>query len=443
MHSYCNIIAFQITFCPMRFLTIFSALTGALAAPSSLAKTTSTGKPYDMPLDWTPFGFTTSDTIHIGNPPQRIDSFVDWTWIGQYAFTPRCHGSMSQTYACLQPEQALFNQTKSISFANQSHLYPDRNWNPNHFFFYDDLSVGYGSDMQRVGNHVARNTIMMADMHFKLNFAFPFAGVFGLSPAFEGQDNASTQSPFYQMWKKGVYPSPLISFQYCYNATFGNPAPNRSRCNNHDGLQTLGGVSPALKSQPGGEKSVLWYDNILFPLVNDIDFVYAPPLYNYWATRVTKHLIGDEEQVLNKTYGGNPGAIFDHASYGVGVPMSVNSYKRLIELTGGQQIQLDQKDYPNNGNQTFVSVDCGRVSSFPPVKYQFEGHDRIWEVIAENYVEKLTLDGKSDPTCVLNVRTLGEGNFVVGNFGGTFAKDKVVLFDFQKLRVGLADMPAA
>ncbi|PLB49861.1 acid protease [Aspergillus steynii IBT 23096] len=423
----------------MKFLLTLGLLSGALAAPAP-----GSGKhgaqSFDMPLQWTPFGFTT-DTITIGNPPQKVDSFVDWTWIGQYVFTPRCHGSLSRTYECLQPSQTLFNQTESHTFVNQSRLFPNRVWNPNHFFFYDDLSVGFGSDIQRVGQQDARVTLQMADMHFKLDFAYPFSGVYGLSPVFR-RDNASTQSPFYQMWRRGAYRSPITSFQYCYNSTFGNPAPARERCNGHDGLQTLGGLSPALtKRGRDAASSILWYKNIFFPIVNDINFEYDPPIYNYWAVRLTKHLIGDEEQALNTTYGGNPGAIFDHASYGHGVPMSVNSYQRLIQITNGQPLTLEEDQLPNNGNQSFVSVDCNKVSSFPPLKYQFQGHDRLWEVIPENYVEKISLPNVTEPTCVLNVRTLGEGNFVIGNFGDTFAKDKIVLFDFEKMKVGLADMP--
>lgn len=426
----------------MRFIAFLAVVTGAFAAPTRRASGA-----FDMPLAWTPFGFTTN-TITVGSPPQQLDSFVDWTWIGQYAFTPRCHGSLQDTFDCLQPGQQLYNQTQSRTYTNQSNLYPDRNWNPNHFFFYDDLSVGFGSDIQKVGDHQAKVTLQLADMHFQLDFVYPFAGVYGLSPVFKS-DNASTQSPFYQMWEQGVYPSPLISFLYCHNSTFDRPAPRRELCNDNDGLQTLGGPSPVLSlpanssSSSKTTDSVLWYENILFPAVNDIDFEYEPAVYNYWAVRLTQHLIGDEEQALNTSasIGGNPGAIFDHASYGRGVPMSENSYARLIEITGGQPIELDENTAPNNGNQSFVSVDCAKVKSFPSVKFVFEGHERVWEVLAENYVEVLELD--SEQVCVLNVRTLGEGDFVIGNFGETFAKDKVILFDFEKLKVGLADVPEA
>ncbi|KAI6782823.1 uncharacterized protein J7T54_000966 [Emericellopsis cladophorae] len=424
----------------MDFLLALGLLGGAFAAPAPC--TPIDRGAFDMPLQWTPYGFATN-TISVGTPAQSMDSFVDWTWIGQYVFTPRCHGDLSRTSECLQPDQMLFDQRESRTFVNQSHLYPDRHWNPNHFYFHDDLSIGFGSDMLRVGNTKSRVTLQMADMRFKLDSAYPFGGVYGLSPVFAGYDNASTQSPFYQTWRQGGYPEPITSFQYCYNSTFGNPVPDRSRCNDNDGLQTLGGLSPALTElgDTEAQEAILWYDNIFFPLVNDVDFEYDPPLYNYWATRVTKHLIGDEEQTLNKTYGGNPAAIWDHASYGRGLPMSVNSYHRLIHLTEAQPIILDEVDKPNNGNQSFASVDCSRVDSFPSVKFQFEGHDHVWEVIPQNYVDRISPANASEPVCVLNVRTLADGDFVIGNFGDTFAKDKVVLFDFEEMKVGLADMP--
>ncbi|GAB1212185.1 hypothetical protein ATERTT37_001315 [Aspergillus terreus] len=417
-------------------VALLTLLDGALAAPARQHSGA-----FDMPLTWTPFGFTT-DAIQIGTPPQPLVCFVDWTWIGQYAFTPRCHGGSQGTYACLQHGQPLYNETESRTFANQSVLYPERTWNPNHFFFYNDLSVGFGSDIQRVGpDHQARVTLQLADMHFQLDMVYPFGGVYGLSPVFKS-DNASTQSPFYQMWQQGVYRSPLVSFVYCHNSTFDQPTPRRELCHGKDGLQTLGGPSPVLSlSDKNNSSPILWYDNIVFPPVNEIEFVYQPAVYNYWALRLTRHLIGDEEQALNTSIGGNPGAIFDHASYGRGVPMSENSYRRLIEITGGRPVVLDANAAPNNGNQSFVSVNCEKVPSFPNVKYVFEGHDRVWEVTPANYVERREVDGKE--VCVLNVRTLGEGDWIIGNFGETFAKDKVVLFDFEKLRVGLADVPAA
>ena len=87
----------------------------------------------------------------------------------------------------------MWNFSKSRSFANESQVFGwknasgvnEINWNPNHFFFYDDLSLQMGSDVERIGDsHEARIFIQVADMHFQLPEAFPFTGVFGLSPAF-------------------------------------------------------------------------------------------------------------------------------------------------------------------------------------------------------------------------------------------------------------------
>jgi len=143
---------------------------------------------FDLPLTWTPFGLVT-DALTLGTPPQKITSFVDWTWIGQYVFSPLCQGGANETTDCLHAEQSLFNQYESQTFVNESKKYSPRNWNPNHFFFYDDLSVQYGSDVERVGPKAsARITVQVADMHFQLDYAYPFSGVFGLSPAFKSDN---------------------------------------------------------------------------------------------------------------------------------------------------------------------------------------------------------------------------------------------------------------
>lgn len=174
-----------------------------------------------------------------------------------------------------------------------------------------------------------------------------------------------------------------------------------------------------------------WYDIEFFPEVNVVDFVYEPAVYNYWAINITRLSLGDKVQALNESTGA--AAIFDHASYGRGAPLSVNAYTELIAATAATPITLDSP--PNNGNQSFYKVDCATVTSFPPIQYQFQGHERIWEITPSNYVEKLL-----DDLCVLNVRTLGDGDFIAGNFGETFAKDKYVVFDFEKNKVGLADL---
>lgn len=75
---------------------------------------------------------------------------------------------------------------------------------------------------------------------------------------------------------------------------------------------------------------------------------------------------------------------------------------------------------PNNGEQAFYQVDCDR---------------KQWTIELRNYVEKV-----DDSICVFNVRTSGTGNQFLGNFGETFAKDKYIIFDWQKLAVGIADI---
>ncbi|KAL8800505.1 MAG: hypothetical protein Q9182_005141 [Xanthomendoza sp. 2 TL-2023] len=334
---------------------------------------------FDLLLTWSPFGFL--GNVSIGTPPQTVTSFVDWTWIGQYAFTTTCHGNPERTLDCFAKDQAIFNQSRSHTFRNESASYPSRTWNPNHFFFYEDLSVDYASDIETIGPSSTRLTIQAADLHFNLTDApYPFAGVYGLSPVFKG-DN--------------------------------------------DGLQTLGGYNDSLVR---GDLS--WYDIEFFPEVNVVDFVYEPALYNYWTLNLTKLSLGDKTQALNESTGA--GAIFDHASYGRGAPLSVNAYAELIAETAATPITLDSP--PNNGNQSFYKVDCSTTADFPPIRYQFQGHERLWEITPSNYVEKL------GDLCILNVRTLGDGDFIAGNFGETFAKDKYVVFDFEKNKVGLADL---
>ena len=86
---------------------------------------------FDLPLTWNEFGFL--GNISLGTPPQRITSFVDWTWISQYVFTERsCHGDESRLYECFAKGQTVFNQSRSSTFQDQSASYPTRTWNPNH-----------------------------------------------------------------------------------------------------------------------------------------------------------------------------------------------------------------------------------------------------------------------------------------------------------------------
>ncbi|KAL7952856.1 aspartic peptidase domain-containing protein [Trichoderma compactum] len=346
--------------------------------------------PLDLPLTLSALGFLTP--ISIGTPPQEIVSLMDWTWINQFTLSALCLGNPHDTASCFAPGQAFFNQSQSSTFTNQTSLYPSRTWNPNGFFGLAPLTVQFGHDVQHVGSLSAPVTLMLADMQFPQPGAFPFTGVFGLSPVFK-TDNQSTQSTFYQSWKQGVYSSPIVSFL----------------------LQ--------------------WYNSVINLQVNIIDIITSPEILNYWALPVTKHLIGNESQPLNETASG---AVFDYASFGRGAPVSVNSYARLVQLTGATPITLDASVAPNNGAQSFYSVPCSKVPQLPPLKYQFDAGTPEWEILPQNYVEKIAISS-TQTACVLNVRTLGDGDWIIGNLGETFAKDKVILFDFDKFKFGIAD----
>ena len=204
----------------------------------------------------------------------------------------------------------------------------------------------------------------------------------------------------------------------------------RTVCNVHDGVQTLGGIR-----QQNIKGSIEWHNISVFPPVNSVDFVYSPALTTeYWSIPLTSMKIGDEEQALNLSYHGQADATFDHASYGVGAPMGQDGYEKLVSMVGGKPISLPTASRPNNGNQSDFSVDCGRVPSFPELKYSFGGSKREWLIRPENYVEKV------NGTCVLNIRTLGNGTMQIGNFGKDFARDKVIMFDFEKHMVGISDL---
>lgn len=151
------------------------------------------GGSFDLLLTWSPFGFL--GNVSIGTPPQQVTTFVDWTWISQYVFTTTCQGDPERTLDCFAKDQAIFNQSLSHTYRNESALYPSRTWNPNHFFFYEDLTVDYASDIETIGPSSARLIIQAADQQFDLTEApYPFAGVYGLSPVFKG-DNGTPRSP--------------------------------------------------------------------------------------------------------------------------------------------------------------------------------------------------------------------------------------------------------
>lgn len=237
------------------------------------------------------------------------------------------------------------------------------------------------------------------------------------------QNTASAQSTFWQAWKARQFPSPYIAFHYCYP---GSPDVSKATCNGHDAIQTLGGCKHDLI-----KSAVEWYDVIPFPEINVVDFVYEPGFFDYWAVRVKGVSLGDEPQAINRTIGA--AAVFDHASYGRGAAVSVNMYKNLVALTSAKLITLASP--PNNGGQPFYEFDCNKTSKLPPIKYKFTGGRRTWKILPRDYISDF-----GNGTCVFNVRTLGDGDFVIGNLGETFAKDKIILMDFEKLRVGIADV---
>lgn len=245
---------------------------------------------------------------------------------------------------------------------------------------------------------------------------------------FANRPAASTSSAFRQAWRNGAWPSPITGFHYCYK---GSPDKAKASCGGHDGVQTLGGVKSSV-IQAG---RVYWYRNRVFPDVNRLDFIYKPGLYNYWGIELESLWIGGEHQDITKT-ANNPGpaAIFDHASYGRGMPLSSEAYERLVQIAGAVPAG-PLASAPNNGEQPFYKVECSRVPRLPPVKYRLVGHTKVWSIEARNYVERM-----QGGVCLLNVRTLAAGSEFLGNFGETFAKDKYVVFDFEKLAVGIADV---
>lgn len=218
-----------------------------------------------------------------------------------------------------------------------------------------------------------------------------------------------------------------MAWHFCYD---GSPDLKKATCRGYDAIQTHGGINSTLVN----EKEIRWYKNEIFPDVNNIDFIYDPAVLNYWAIEVESVKIGDEKQIVTSTPN-NPGpaAIFDHASYGRGMPLSPSIYERLVAVTDGKRVTLDNP--PNNGEQDFYQVDCANVDDLPTVSYVFKGDKKEWSIVPRNYVEKI-----DDSTCVLNVRTVGNDTQFLGNFGETFAKDKYIIFDWEKLEVGIADI---
>ncbi|KOS22712.1 hypothetical protein ESCO_003550 [Escovopsis weberi] len=381
------------------------------------------GSQFDMPMTWSESGFLT--TVLVGTPRQDLTVFVDWTWVSFIVMSNRCNDSWNAS-SCFFPQQAIWNARTSSTLKNLSGVYEDYTWRPNHFFFDYPMHVEIAADMVQVGD-VARDTVFqLSDLTFNtevLGHTFPFSGIYGLSPVFDG-DGLDYQSPFYQQWKLGAWREPLAGFVYCHNDSI------KATCDGHDGVQTLGGIRTDLIDNG----DIWWYDVQKYADVNALDFVYDPPVYNYWAVELQSLKIGTEEQKIEPTSNtSGRAAIFDHASYGRGAPLTPNAYMRLVDIT--QAKPAKPKAPPNNGEQGFFSVECSRIGEFPEIRYAFVGQDREWLITAQNYVAVL-----EDGSCALNVRALAKGDEFIGNFGETFAIDKYITLDFENLRVGISDV---
>ena len=235
------------------------------------------------------------------------------------------------------------------------------------------------------------------------------------------------QSFFYQQWKANGWGAPYSAFASCHAADCPTGA---------DAIQTFGGYNTELAA-----KGLTWYPLTSVPTANQIDFVTFPEIFSYWSVGLTSVAIGDEELVLNATYSKQlnavPAAIFNHASQGRGLPLSADGYARLVELANATAIPLDSallQMPPNNGKQPFFEFDCSTVQELPTISYVFNGSPKAWTVEPDAYVVQA---GKS---CILDVRVLGHGEWELGNFGDNFLRGKYIVFDYDLLRVGLAEL---
>jgi hypothetical protein len=409
--------------CVIAALLLGAAQAGPGLRPRGWKRDCDKADRYDMPITWNPSGFVS--VMSMGTPKTEIPVLVDWTWISQMTISPKCYGEFDPE-ACHFPGQPAWDPRTSESYKNLSEVYDRRSWKPNHFFFEDPLDVEYGSDSVQLGPVASETVVQLTDIQFNVSaygFPFPFAGVFGLSPVFEGDDR-DYQSTFYQQVKQGLWKNGLSGWVHCYSEEL------KPVCDGNDGIQSFGGIREDLIK---GNK-IWWYKTQKFTDVNKFNFIYDPAVYNYWGIELDTLTIGDEQQPVTGTSNSSgKGAIMDHASYGRGLPLSENAYDRLVEITQGTPVELEEPI--NNGEQAFYAVDCDEVANFPVVTYKFTGHGKAWSVKPEDYVEK-TEDGR----CILNARTHASGDEFLGNFGDTFLKDKYVVFDFVKNRVGLADI---
>lgn len=170
----------------MAYFLLFGALVMQGAAAIVLpTRTLANGgsAAYDLPLTWNPAGFLS--TALVGTPPQKLPVFVDWTWINFYVLTTTCYGRPNTKASCISPTQQFFNETASSTFRYRKDLYPSRTWNPNHFFFDNNLSVDHATDIVTIGPSSAEVLLQASDTTFNMSsLTFPFAGVYGLSPVF-------------------------------------------------------------------------------------------------------------------------------------------------------------------------------------------------------------------------------------------------------------------
>ncbi|KAK0547126.1 hypothetical protein OC846_004982 [Tilletia horrida] len=380
---------------------------------------------FDMKLTRTEFsGLVTNITL--GTPAQEVTVFVDWTWINLYVIDSVCKGVKDAIYNCVPPSQTFYNESLSTSFKYVDSM-GQTTWDPNHFFFNNPATVNYAQEVIGMGATTTNAVIQAADFAFQIPFSFGFLGVFGLSPVFPGDDFKTSASPFWQGWKQGIWKTPYVAYYWCYP----DSGKGTSACQGADAIQSLGYYNKSLV-----DGVVTWYDNIdpSQTEVNSVDFIYEPAVYNYWTLRLSSLKLGGEVQAINKTV--VPAVVFDHATYGRGAALSNAAYASLIAKAGATPVELTQK--PNNGNQTFYEFDCTKTASLPNITYTFAGNRREWNITAPNYVVPNPNNASS---CILDIRVVGEGQaYEIGNFGETFAKDKYIIFDFDRLRVGIADL---
>lgn len=235
------------------------------------------------------------------------------------------------------------------------------------------------------------------------------------------------QSSFYQQYQAKAWEAPYTAFSMCTEEQCPPGA---------DAVQTFGGYSKKLAS-----KGLTWYPVVSVPTVNEINFKLSPKIFSYWAIGISTFSIGGEVQELDlasqQTTGATPAAIFDHASKGRGLPMSEKAYERLTEIANATLIPTESPLLivpPNNGMQPFYEVDCATIGDLPTISYTFIGSEKPWTVTPEAYV------AQGAGRCILDVRVIGEGSFQLGNFGDNFLQGKYIVFDYEMLRVGLADL---